>query len=55
MQTLAIAKRELWLHRDDRSRRNTSVHTNGYELNEWRNGTATPIGRHELVETVVAG
>jgi hypothetical protein len=31
------------------------VYTNGYELTEWRNGVATPIGRHELVETVVAG
>jgi len=32
----------------------TVVYTNGYQLTEWRDGTASPIGRHELVETVVA-
>ncbi|HEX5683107.1 MAG TPA: hypothetical protein VFY73_03635 [Ideonella sp.] len=30
------------------------VYTNGYQLTEWHDGRASPIGRHELVETVIA-
>ncbi len=45
MQTLAIAKGELWLHRDGQPPR---------QMTEWRDGSASPIDRHELVETVVA-
>jgi hypothetical protein len=30
------------------------VYTNGYQLTEWQDGHASPIGRHELVETVIA-
>lgn len=28
------------------------VHTNGYDIVAWRDGVITPVGRHELVESV---